>query len=316
MFPRLRDAHLLAACVVKRTLQKVFFTVHYFISFTRRLRLRIIDGPCAIVDAPFGFSVSGPCVRSSSLWFKLTCDRHFPHFPAFVFFRPCITTTVAFHSTAPDFCFRAPIRLLMPAWFLSVNFFIIRFRLFFLFSMLDWSFQRPADIRLRFRYNLNFVLYFSFDTTLPPRSMENDLIAWFKSCPFVFKLFLFCFFFLCMCCALGFAFVFWALGIDGMDLFFDIWDFIHMGWYQIRLAYCLDISDLAVKPCFWHWIIFFHIPVLLLLSLLLLLKLTDVIIKKLLWLIQPYWILNSIDLTFWALYHRTAQHRSWRIAAH
>lgn len=123
--------------------------------------------------------------------------------------------------------------------------------------MLDWSFQRPADIRLRFRYNLNFVLYFSFDTTLPPRSMENDLIAWFKSCPFFFKLFLFCFFFLCMCCALGFAFVFWALGIDGMDLFFDIWDFIHMGWYQIRLAYCLDISDLAVKPCFWHWIIFF-----------------------------------------------------------
>lgn len=28
-----------------------------------------------------------------------------------------------------------------------------------------------------------------------------------------------------MCCALGFVFVFWALGIDGMDLFFDVWDF-------------------------------------------------------------------------------------------
>lgn len=32
-----------------------------------------------------------------------------------------------------------------------------------------------------------------------------------------------------MCCALGFVFVFWALGIDGMDLFFDIWDFYTHG---------------------------------------------------------------------------------------
>lgn len=162
--------------VLSSELQKVFFTAHYFVSFTRRLRLRIIDEPCAIVDALFGFSVSGPCVRSSSLRFKLTCDRLFFFFLSFLLssFRPCITTTVAFDSSAPDFSFRAPIRLLMPAWFLSVNLFYHSIPTFF-YSIC--SIDRFSDLPIyAFVFVTTLISFSNFLSIRPCRPDRRKMI--------------------------------------------------------------------------------------------------------------------------------------------
>ena len=81
----------------------------------------------------------------------------------------------------------------------------------------------------------------------------------FKSCISFFYFYTF----ICVCVPIlyvlcvGICFVFLGVGHRRDGFFcFTLGIVIHMGWYQI---YCLDFSDLAVKPCLTliDWLIFF-----------------------------------------------------------